>query len=391
MDPTKFIAPDWGRAVSTGGPAAYHAFVPAPLPKELVLDPQTIMLLSEADSALGRLAGAGRLLLDPHLLVNAYITREAVASSRIEGTQASVTEVFDAEITGKVVRADIQEVRNYISALTHGLNRLTHDFPISLRLIKEMHALLLTNVRGQERTPGEFRKSQNWISSPDNRPETARFVPPTVEEMWKALDDWEKYLHDEQPQLPLLIRFALMHYQFETIHPFLDGNGRLGRLFIILYLLDKGRLPAPLLYISSYFDQRKGDYYDRLQFVRERGEIREWLDFFLTGIAGQAADAVHRAEMLADLRETYRLALQGTRSRAIEVADLLFAQPVMTVRAVQTRLGVSQPGATNLLRALTSKGIVREFGSGPVRHRWYAEEILEVLDPQFTRDTPAPQ
>ena len=344
------------------------------------------MLLSEADAALGRLAGAGRLLPDPHLLVNAYITREAVASSRIEGTQASVTEVFDAEITGNVARADIQEVRNYIRALTHGLNRLTNDFPISLRLIKEMHELLLTNVRGQERTPGEFRKSQNWISSPDNRPETARFVPPAVEEMWKALDDWEKYVHDEQPKLPLLIRCALMHYQFETIHPFLDGNGRLGRLFIILYLLSKGRLPAPLLYISSYFDQRKGEYYDRLQFVRERGEIREWLDFFLAGIAGQAADAVHRAEMLADLRENYRLALQGTRSRAIEVADLLFAQPVMTVREVQTRLRVSQPGATNLLRSLTSLGIVREFGSGPVRHRWYAEEILEVLDPQFTRD-----
>ncbi|MFV0493711.1 Fic family protein [Mycobacterium sp.] len=372
--------------MSTGGSAAYHAFVPAPAPKELVLDPGTIMLLSEADAALGRLAGSGRLLLDPHLLVNAYITWEAVASSRIEGTQASVTEVFDAEITGKAARADIQEVRNYIRALTHGLKRLKEDnFPISLRLIKEMHELLLTDVRGQERTPGEFRKSQNWISSPDNRPATARFVPPTVEEMWNALHDWEKYLHDDQPKLPLLIRCALLHYQFETIHPFLDGNGRLGRLFIILYLLDKGRLPAPLLYISSYFDLRKGEYYDRLQFVRERGEIREWLDFFLTGVALQAADAVHRAEMLSDLREGYRLALQGTRSRAIEVADLLFAYPVMTVRAVQAHLGVSQPGATNLLRSLTAKGIVREVGSGPIRHRWFAEEILEVLDPQFAQ------
>src|SRR5215217_8185447 len=292
MDPKRFLALDWGRAVSTGGPAAYHAFVPMPVPRELVLDPGTIMLLSEADAALGRLAGAGRLLPDPHLLVNAYITREAVASSRIEGTQASVTEVFDAEITGKVSRPDIQEVRNYIRALGHGLKRMDEDLPISLRLIREMHALLLTNVRGQERTPGEFRKSQNWISSPDNRPDTARFVPPTVEEMWRALDDWEKHLHDEQPKLPLLIRCALLHYQFETIHPFLDGNGRLGRLFIILYLVNRGRLPAPLLYISSYFDQRKGEYYDRLQFVRERGEIREWLDFFLEGIAGQAIDAV---------------------------------------------------------------------------------------------------
>lgn len=382
MDPTRFVAPDWGRAVSTGGSAAYYAFDPQPVPRELTLRPDSIMFLSEADAALGRLAGAGRLLLDPHLLVNAYITREAVASSRIEGTQASVTEVFDAAVTGKSARADVQEVRNYIMALRHGLERLQHGFPISLRLVKEMHEILLAGVRGQERTPGDFRQTQNWISSPDNQPKTARFVPPTVENMWRALDDWEKYLHDADPRLPLLIRCALLHYQFETIHPFLDGNGRIGRLFIIIYLVDRGRLPTPLLYVSSYFDQHKEEYYDRLQFVRERGEINEWLDFFLVGIAGQAADAVSRAESLADLREKYRLILQGSRSRAIEVADLLFANPIMTVRAVQNQLGVSQPGATNLLRALTAEGIVREVGEGPgTRHRWFADEILRVLDP----------
>lgn len=382
VDPTNFVAPEWGRAVSTGGPAAYYAFVPTFVPRALTLSPDTIMLLSEADSALGRLAGAGRLLPDPHLLVNAYLTREAVASSRIEGTQASVTEVFDAAVSGTLAREDVQEVRNYIEALRHGLSRLDQGFPISLRLIREMHELLLTGVRGQERTPGEFRQSQNWISSPDNRPKTARFVPPILGEMWKALDDWEKYLHDEEPRLPLLIRCALLHYQFETIHPFLDGNGRLGRLFIILYLVNLGRLPSPLLYISSYFDQRKGEYYDRLQFVRERGEIVEWLNFFLAGIAGQATDAVSRAEELADLREQYRLTLQGTRSRAIEVTDLLFANPIMTVRAVQNRLNVSQPGATNLLRTLTAEGIVREVGVGPgTRHRWFADDILGVLDP----------
>lgn len=188
--------------MSTGGPAAYHAFVPAPVPREHQIPPETIMLLSEADSALGRLAGAGRLLPDPHLLVTAYITREAVASSRIEGTQASVTEIFDAAVTGISDRGDIQEVSNYIIALQHGLRRLEEGFPISLRLIKEMHQLLLTNVRGQERTPGEFRRSQNWISSPDNQPRTARFVPPVVEEMWRALDDWEKYLHDDSTPKP---------------------------------------------------------------------------------------------------------------------------------------------------------------------------------------------
>lgn len=382
MDPTRFAAPDWGRAVSTGGSAAYYAFVPAPVPSQLVLRPETIMLLSEADAALGRLAGSGRLLPDPHLLVSAYITREAVASSRIEGTQASVTEVFDAAVTGASPRADVQEVRNYILALQHGLSRIEDGFPISLRLIREMHAILLTGVRGHERTPGEFRQTQNWISSPDNQPRTARFVPPTVDNMWTALDEWEKHLHDDEPKLPLLIRCALLHYQFETIHPFLDGNGRIGRLFVILYLVSLGRLPTPLLYLSSYFDEHKGEYYDRLQFVRERGEIHEWLEFFLTGIAGQATDAVSRAESLSDLREKYRLLLQGNRSRAIEVADLLFANPIMTVRAVQTGLSVSQPGATNLLRTLTAEGIVREVGEGPgTRHRWFADEILHVLDP----------
>jgi Fic family protein len=361
----------------------YAAFIPEHLPRKLTLTPETIMRLSEADAALGRLAGSGRLLPDPHLLVNAYITREAVSSSRIEGTQASVTEVFDAAVTGESKRDDIREVRNYVSALEHGVGRLKEGFPLSLRLITEMHGILLCNVRGQERTPGEFRRSQNWIGSPDNRPDTARFVPPPVEEMWQALDDWEKYVHDESPRLPLLVRCALLHYQFETIHPFLDGNGRLGRLFIVLYLMDRSRLPAPLLYLSGYFDQRKSDYYDRLQSVRERGEVTEWLLFFLDGVAVQAADAVNRAELLSDLREKYRTRLRGTSGRAPEVIDLLFASPVLTVRYVQDQLGISQPGATNLLRRLTAHGILREQGSGTgVRHRWFSDEILGVLDPE---------
>jgi Fic family protein len=260
---------------------------------------------------------------------------------------------------------------------------MEEGFPISLRLIKEMHAILLRDVRGQERTPGEFRHSQNWISSPDNRPDTARFVPPPVDDMWQALDDWEKYLHDDLPRLPLLVRCALLHYQFETIHPFLDGNGRLGRLFIVLYLMNQGRLPAPLLYLSAYFDNRKTDYYDCLQYVRERGEVSEWLRFFMDGVAVQAADAVDRAEQLSDLREDYRSRLRGNWGRAPEVVDLLFATPILTVRYVQERLGLSQPGATNILRRLAGQGILRETGAGPgVRHRWFSDEILGVLDPE---------
>ena len=358
--------------------------MPGRLPREIPLTADTVLKLSEADAALGRLAGSGRLLPNPHLLVNAYITREAVSSSRIEGTQASVTEVFDAAVTGETKRNDIREVSNYILALQHGVRRLKDDdFPISLRLIKEMHGVLLDKVRGQDKTPGEFRLTQNWINSPDNRPTTATFVPPPVDEMWRALDDWEKYLHDEAPRLPLLVRCALLHYQFETIHPFLDGNGRLGRLFIVLYLMDRSRLPAPLLYLSGYFDQRKSDYYDRLQYVRERGEITEWLQFFLDGVAVQATDAVERAEQLSDLRESYRIRLRGG-SRAHEVVDLLFANPILTVRHVQEQLGVSQPGATNLLRRLANEEIVQEVGSGSgVRHRWFGLEVLKVLDPEM--------
>lgn len=341
------------------------------------------MRLSEADAALGRLAGSGRQLPDPHLLVNAYITREAVSSSRIEGTQASVTEVFDAAVTGETKRDDIREVRNYVAALEHGIRRMEDDdFPISLRLIKEMHDILLTGVRGYDRTPGEFRTTQNWINSPDNRPTTATFVPPPVYEMWQALDDWEKYLHDQEPRLPLLVRCALLHYQFETIHPFLDGNGRMGRLFIVLYLMNRGRLPAPLLYLSSYLDRRKSDYYDCLQSVRERGEIAQWLQFFLDGVAVQAADAVERAEQLSDLREDYRSRLHGGGRSQLAV-DLLFASPILTVRYVQDRLGLSQPGASNILRKLAAAGIVEEVGTGPgVRHRWIGSEVLKVLDPE---------
>lgn len=383
MDPTRFVASSWGRVIQTPGPASYATYVPGRLPKEITLKADTVLKLSEADAALGRLAGSGRLLPNPHLLVNAYITREAVSSSRIEGTQASVTELFDAAVTGETRRDDIREVRNYIAALQHGVRRIKEDnFPISLRLIREMHAILLRQVRGQDKTPGEFRRSQNWINSPDNRPSTATFVPPPVDEMAHALDDWEKYLHDQVPRLPLLVRCALLHYQFETIHPFLDGNGRLGRLFIVLYLMDRGRLPAPLLYLSGYFDRRKGDYYDRLQYVREQGEITEWLQFFLDGVAVQATDAVERAEQLSDLREDYRTRLRGG-SRAHEVVDLLLANPILTVRYVQDSLDISQPGAANLLRRLANENILEEVGSGPgVRHRWYGVEVLKVLDPE---------
>jgi Fic family protein len=346
----------------------------------LDLELETVSSLSAADQALGRLAGAGRLLPDPHLLIAPYRMREAVASSRIEGTQASLSEVFDAEAGGRSASTDVQEVRNYVAALEHGLTRLA-TLPLSKRLLGEMHSILMDGVRGQEKTPGEFRRSQNWIGSPENRLDSAIFVPPTVENMWPALDDWEKFAHDPAPALPLLARTALLHYQFETIHPFLDGNGRIGRLLVVLHLVEQGALPAPLLPISTYLETRRDEYYARLQAVRERGEINAWFQYFFVAVAEVAQDAVRRAETLMDLRERYRRALRGSRSRAGELVDLMFSNPVLTARLVASRLKMSTQGALNLLRQLEDAKALDALTSGQgVQGRWYASGILAALE-----------
>ncbi len=369
-------------AVRTFGRHGYVAFRPATVPRSVDLSTDTVLRLSDADRALGRLAGAGRLLPNPHLLLQPYIAREALASSRIEGTQASLSEVFDAQARNKPA-GPVREVTNYIAALEHGLGRLA-TLPISKRLLCEVHEILLANARGQERRPGEVRTSQNWIGSPDNRPETAVFVPPSVDDMQTSFDDLERFLH-EDTSIPPLVKIALIHYQFETIHPFLDGNGRLGRLLIAFLLVEQQLLPQPLLYLSAYFERRRSDYYDRLQAVRERGELREWLDFFLAGVTEQAIDAVTRAERLVDLREGYRLRLVGDRSRAVEVVDLVFQNPVLTTTRIARALDTSLQGALNHVRRLESEGIVTEAMGVPGRSkRWVSLEVFNVLEP----DTP---
>jgi Fic family protein len=338
-----------------------------------------VSALSRADLALGRLAGAGRLLPNPHILVSPYVLREAVSSSAIEGTQASVSDVYEAAAEGDS-RGDVAEVRNYISALNAGLERLP-DLPISKRLVADIHGILLSGVRGRERTPGQFRTSQNFIGSPDDRPQTAIFVPPPPgEDMERALADWERFVHDEI-EMPLLVRCALLHYAFETIHPFLDGNGRLGRLLIVFFLVEKQALPSPLLYLSAFFEQNRNEYTARLQGIRERGELQEWLRFFMRGVEVQAVDAVERAERLADLRERYRHQLAGVRSRAAEVVDLLFENPIATGPFVSERLGMTWQGAKNLLEQLNAKGIVRQFRAptGGGRRSWIADEILRAV------------
>lgn len=383
MDEKRFVAPEMGEVVKTLGAHGYLAYVPKPLPREFDLPQRTILLLSDADRALGRLAGAGRLLPNPHLLLQPYIALEALASSRIEGTQASLSDVFDGQARD-VAEGPVREVTNYIRAFEHGLERLK-ELPISRRLLCEVHEILLTGVRGQERLPGEFRATQNWIGSPDNRIDTALFVPPPVEEMNQAFGDLERFLN-ESPPLPPLIQIALIHYQFETIHPFLDGNGRLGRLLIVFLLVAQDLLPQPLLYLSAYFEKRRGDYYDYLQAVRERGEITQWLDFFLVGIAEQANAAITQAERLGDLREDYRSRLLSDRSRAGEVIDLVFENPVLTTTRIGVSLGVSVQTALNMVRRLEKLGIVTEVaGISGRSKRWVSLDVLRALDPQAER------
>lgn len=386
MDRADFVNPTFGELYQPLG-ADYLAFNPSPMPRGLILDPETVMALSSADAALGRLAGAGRQLPDPAMFLRPYITREALASSRIEGTQASLSEVLQADANEEAssdanVTANIQEVWNYRAAMEAGLKQLP-DLPLTRRLVCEIHGVLLRGARGEAKQPGAFRTRPVWIGSPTDSPQNAIFVPPADQEMLTAWLDWEKFANSNV-RLPILIQCALLHYQFETIHPFFDGNGRVGRLLVVFFLLHRDVLPAPLLYISSYLEEYRREYYERLQGVRERGEIQQWLQFFLTAVAAQAEDAIARAEHLTDLRERYRADLAGSRSRVVEVVDLLFANPFLTVRRVVNDLGVTRQGAAKLISQLESRGwlkMVGQFGRGG-RNNWIAPEVFEaVSDP----------
>ena len=382
MDPAKFVDKTFGEVRRVSGRHGYDHYVPAPIPRDLDLSRETTRSLSAADRALGRLAGAGRLLVNPHLLVQPYLTAEALASSRIEGTQASLSEVFEAAVDGEdSSNDDVREVQNSIAAFELGVRRL-RELPLSLRLLREAHARLLQGVRGEEKRPGEFRTSQNWIGPPGKPLAEATFVPPRAEpEMAQALADWERFLHERDGNLPPLVACALIHYQFETIHPFLDGNGRLGRLAAILYLMDIGELPQPLLSLSPWFERDRDSYYERLQAVRERGEMQQWLQYFLDGVAQQAKDAVARAELLTDLQSRYRTALAGDRSSAVHVIDLIFANPYLTTARVARHLDVTPAGALNLIRKLERRGWLQRTsvtGQGG-RITWVASEVMGML------------
>lgn len=361
----------------------YYYFSPNPLPPQLDWNTSLVVALSEADRSLGQLAGLGHSVLNPRLLILPFLRREAVLSSRIEGTRATLSDLYAYEavqLSMFETPADTGEVYNYVQALEYGLERIS-SLPLSLRLLCEIHARLMQGVRGAYQTPGEFRRSPNWIGPAGSNLNTAPYVPPAVDEMKSALDAFEKYLHTAS-NLPPLIRLGLIHYQFEAIHPFLDGNGRLGRLLITLLLVNWNLLPAPLLYLSAYFDTHRPTYYELLMAVSREGNWETWLTFFLQGVADQSLDAIRRTEGLQNLRETYRTQLQTSRAgaRLLQVLDLLFVRPVITVQQIETELEVSPTTAGKYIAHLESEGILREI-TGHSRNRVFlAKEILLAID-----------
>lgn len=379
MELTDYAATRFGEARRTPGRHGYVAYFPAPIPRALELPATAVRLLADAEASLGRLAGVGQLLPNPHLLIRPYLLREALSSTRIEGTQASLEEVFEAQVSEEPPNADVEEVLNYIEALEWGLRQLG-ELPLGVRLIREMHRRLLAGVRGRERMPGEFRTSQNWVGGGGSTIETARFVPPPPQELPALLADWERYAH-EAAEVPLLIQNALLHYQFETLHPFLDGNGRIGRLLSVFLLVEHGRLPAPLLYLSAYLERDRRRYYEALQTVREQGDAGPWIELFLTAVHSQAADAVARAQRIVELRERYRTAAAAiASSKAMALVDLVCDTPIVSSRKVQYGLGVTRPTALKLLRRLEDVGVLEQAAAGPRGQRRYlARELMSAV------------
>ena len=379
MELDRYAATQLGEPRRTPGRHGYVAYFPAPIPRAIELPGPMIRLLADAEASLGRLAGVGQLVPNPYLLIRPYLVREALSSARIEGTQASLADVFEAKATGEPPNPDVEEVLNYIDALEWGLAQL-EELPLGVRLIRDIHRRLLAGVRGRERMPGEFRTTQNWVGGRGSTIETAIFVPPPPDELAALLADWERYAH-EDVEVPLLIQNALLHYQFETLHPFLDGNGRLGRLLSVFMLVEHGRLPAPLLYLSSYLERERDRYYQALQTTREHGDVLPWIELFLTSVYSQAADAVGRAQTIVELRERYRVAASAlSSSNAMVLVDLICETPIVTSRTVEDGLRVTRPTALKLLRQLEAVGVLEEGTAGPRGQRRYlARELMAAV------------
>ena len=368
---------------------SYQAYLPAPLPPDppLAWETESLQQMDQANRALGRLDGISRIWPSSGHFLNQllyqYVRKEAVLSSQIEGTQSSLSDLllYELEETPGVPLDDVQEVSSYVGALTHGLTRLHEGFPLSLRLLREIHGILLAQGRGVDKTPGEFRRSQNWLG--DTRPGNAVFVPPPPERLMDCLDPFEHFLHDEPEPMPSLIKAALAHVQFETIHPFLDGNGRLGRMLITLLLCHDKVLSEPSLYLSLYFKVHRPEYYDHLQRVRIDGDWEGWLRFFLTGVTETATEATDAAQKLWALfdRDRRRIQEQGKiAGTALRVHDLLQQRPIISITAACKALDLTHPAVSKSLRKLEKMNIVREI-TGRQRNRLYRyESYMNVLN-----------
>jgi Fic family protein len=365
----------------------YIAFVPPPLPPQLPIDWELAILLSEADRAVAELSGAGRLLPNPHLLIRPYLRREAMLSSLIEDTYAEVEELllFDVSPESASEKPSVREVANYILALETGLKRIG-DLPISTRLIKELHAILLQTVRGGDssKTPGEYRRSQNWIGRPGSTLNTASFVPPPPHVLGDILSAWENYMHADSSEPPL-VKIALLHYQFEAIHPFLDGNGRIGRLLITLFLCDRGILSEPLLYLSSYFERHHDDYYRHLLAVSTQGAWKDWLVYFLTGVRETAKEALADTERLVNLYQNYRKVLAQAKrvpSAAVGMLDALFASPMLAIAQHAERHNESFQNVSKAVEFWQKQGLLAEVTKQKRNRIFIAAPILDVTSPK---------
>jgi Fic family protein len=380
------------RVLRVGG-EQYRVFTPRPLPPDppLSLDARLQDLLEQANRALGRLDGLATLLPDRALFLYFYVRKEAVLSSQIEGTQSSMSELllFESDELPGIPLDDVLEVSRYVAALDAGLVRLRKGFPLSLRLIREIHAVLLAGGRGSDQTPGEFRRSQNWIGG--SRPGNALFVPPAPADVVPCLGALERFLHDEGGRTPTLIKAALAHVQFETVHPFLDGNGRLGRLLITFLLCAEGALSEPLLYLSLYLKSNRTRYYELLQEVRMNGDWEAWLDFFLTGVLATAEQATSTARRILAMFERDRQRVERVgrgAGTALRVFDILRRGPVSAAARIASRTGLSRPAVGAALVRLQDLGIVREVTGRRWGRVFAYGEYLDVLS-EGTEPLPA--
>lgn len=368
---------------SAVGGETYNTYIPAPLPPDPPLSMEELYpLLDRANTALGRLDGMSMILPNASLFLYLYIRKEAVLSSQIEGTQSSLSDLllFETDETPGVPMDDVTEVSCYVAAISYGLERLK-ELPLSLRLLREIHAVLMNNARGGHKQPGEFRTSQNWIGG--TRPGNALFVPPPPERLMETLDAFEKFLHNERVKLPALIKAALAHVQFETIHPFLDGNGRLGRLLITFMLCVEGILKEPLLYLSLYFKTNRQAYYDHLQSVRTTGDWEEWIRFFLTGVAEVANQATATAQAILALFNKHRAAIAASgksTSTVLAIHTYLQRHPVANTTRIRETCKVSLPTVLRALAALQALDIIREI-TGKERHKVFVyQSYIDILN-----------